>query len=264
MEYKDLMLEKDGSVAILTLNRPDKLNAINDNISKYFPLALQEVQDDDNMRVLIITGAGRGFCAGEDVGLQSSRLAGQQSQTSRKGILHLTGALILAFEKMNKPVIAAVNGIAAGVGLTLVLACDIRIASTNARFAAIWVKRGLIPDGGATCLLPLFLGLDKALELSFTGEIVDAKEAERIRLASKVVPHDQLMTEAKKLANRMAKMAPISIALTKTGMWEEIRNRLRKQLFFENYAQNVCRKTQDHKEGVQAFMEKREPFFKGL
>ncbi len=263
MEFKDLLLEKKENVAILTLNRPDRLNAVNEHISKCFPLALQEAQEDDEVRALIITGAGRGFCAGEDVSIQSSRLAGQQDAPSRKAILHLTGALILAFEKMDKPVIAAVNGIAAGVGLTLALACDIRMASTDARFAAIWVKRGLIPDGGATYLLPLFLGLDKALELSFTGEILDAREAERVGLVSKIVPHEELMARAKDLAHRLAKMPPISIALTKAGMWQEIRSRLRNQLYFENYAQNICRKTQDHKEGVRAFMEKREPLFKG-
>ena len=264
MEYKDLILERDGNVAILTLNRPDKLNAINDNMRRYLPLALQEIQEDDGLRALIITGAGRGFCAGADVAGQASRLAGTQSEASRKLILKLAGTLVLAFDKINKPVIAAVNGIAAGVGLSLALACDIRIASTNARFAALWVKRGLIPDGGATYLLPLFLGLEKALELSFTGDVIDAAEAERMRLTSKVVPHDDLMTKAKELANRIAKMPPISVELTKMVMWEEIRSKLHKQLLFENYAQNVCRKTQDHKEGVQAFIEKRESIFKGL
>jgi 2-(1,2-epoxy-1,2-dihydrophenyl)acetyl-CoA isomerase len=264
MEGKDLILEKDGPIAILTLNRPDKMNAINAEMRELFPRALQEVQEDDNLRALIITGAGRGFCSGADVAAQAARAAGQQVDTSRKTILALVGNLILAFEKINKPIIAAVNGIAAGVGLTITLACDLRIASTNARFAAIWVKRGLIADGGATLLLPLIVGMEKALELSFTGDIIDAQEAERIRLVSKVVPHEELMNRAKELAKKIASGPPISVELVKRVTWEKIRNQLREQLLLESYAQNVCRTTQDQKEAVKAFMEKREPQFKGL
>jgi len=264
MEGKDLILEKDGHIAILTMNRPDKMNAINVEMRELFPRALQEVQEDDNLRALIITGAGRGFCSGADVAAQAARAAGQQVDTSRKNILALVGNLILAFEKINKPIIAAVNGIAAGVGLTITLACDLRIASTNARFAAIWVKRGLIADGGATLLLPLIVGMEKALELSFTGDIIDAQEAERIRLVSKVVPHEELMNRAKELAKKIASGPPISVELVKRVTWEKIRNQLREQLLLESYAQNVCRTTQDQKEAVKAFMEKREPQFKGL
>ena len=264
MEGKDLILEKDGHIAILTLNRPDKMNAINAEMRELFPRALQEVQEDDNLRALIITGAGRGFCSGADVAAQAARAAGQQVDTSRKTILALVGNLILAFEKINKPIIAAVNGIAAGVGLTITLACDLRIASTNARFAAIWVKRGLIADGGATLLLPLIVGMEKALELSFTGDIIDAQEAERIRLVSKVVPHEELMNRAKELAKKIASGPPISVELVKRVTWEKIRNQLREQLLLESYAQNICRTTQDQKEAVKAFMEKREPQFKGL
>jgi 2-(1,2-epoxy-1,2-dihydrophenyl)acetyl-CoA isomerase len=264
MEGKDLILEKDGPVAILTLNRPDKMNAINAEMRELFPRALQEVQEDDNLRALIITGAGRGFCSGADVAAQAARAAGQQVDTSRKTILALVGNFILGFEKINKPVIAAINGIAAGVGLTMTLVCDVRIASSSARFSAIWVKRGLIADGGATLLLPLTVGLEKALELCFTGEVIDAKEAERIRLVSRVVPAEELMTRAKELAQKIAAAPPVSVELAKRVMWEKIRNQLREQLIFESYAQNVCRTTQDQKEAVKAFMEKREPQFKGL
>jgi 2-(1,2-epoxy-1,2-dihydrophenyl)acetyl-CoA isomerase len=264
MEPKELILEKEGHVAILTLNRPDKMNAISLDMRADLPLALQEVQEDDDLRVLIITGAGRGFCSGADVAVQAARAAGQQTETSRKTILQLTGALILGFEKINKPTIAAVNGIAAGVGLTLTLACDIRLASTNARFSAIWVKRGLIADGGATLLLPLIVGMEKALELTFTGDIIDAQEADRIRLVSKVVPPEELMTRAKELAQKISANPPISLELVKRVMWERIRNQLREYLLFESYAQGVCRSTQDQKEAMKAFMEKREPVFRGL
>lgn len=264
MESKSLLLERQGRVAVLTLNRPDKMNAIDADMRTHFPLALQEVQDDDSVRALIITGAGRGFCSGADVAAQAAKGASPQQEASRSAVLKLVGELVLGFEKINKPIIAAINGVAAGIGLTLTLACDIRLASTNARFSAIWVKRGLIADGGATLLLPLLVGMEKALELSFTGDIIDASEAERIGLVSRVVPHEELMNRAKELAEKIANGPPIAVELVKRLMWEKIRNRLREQLLLETYAQNVCRTTQDQKEAVNAFLEKREPQFKGL
>jgi len=264
MESKDLLLEKQGRVAVLTLNRPDKMNAINAEMRTQLPLALQEVQDDDRIRALIITGAGRGFCSGADVAAQAAKAAAPQEEASRSTVLKLVGELMLGFEKINKPVIGAINGIAAGIGLTLTLACDIRLASSNARFSAIWVKRGLIADGGATLLLPLVVGMERALELSFTGDIIDANEAERIGLVSRVVPHEELMKRAQELAEKIANGPPIAVELVKRLMWENIRNRWREQLLLETYAQNLCRTTQDQKEAVQAFLEKREPQFKGL
>jgi 2-(1,2-epoxy-1,2-dihydrophenyl)acetyl-CoA isomerase len=264
MEYKDLILEKEDRIAVMTLNRPDKMNAIGPDMRDSFPRAIQDVEEDDDVRVLIITGAGRGFCSGADVSVQAARAAGQIEDTGRKEVLSLVGDFILAFEKINKPVIAAVNGVAAGVGLTMALACDIRIASDKARFAAIWVKRGLMPDGGATFLLPYVVGLDKALKLSYTGDIIDAVEAERIDLVTGVVPAEELMPRVKALAGQIAANPPITVGVIKNIMWEDIRSKMRKALFFESYGQNVCRGTQDQKEAVTAFMEKREPRFRGM
>lgn len=260
----ELLLQKEGHIAILSLNRPDKMNAISMDMRHDFPLVFQEVQDDDHIRALIITGAGRGFCSGADVSAQAARAAGQQVETSRKTILDLIGSFILAFEKMNKPIIAAINGIAAGIGLTMTLCSDIRIASTDARFSAIWVKRGLIADGGATLLLPLIVGMEKALELCFTGDIIDAKEAEAIGLVSKVVPHEELMPRARELAHKIASNPSISVELVKRIIWGKIRKQLHEQLILETYAQHVCRTTQDHKEAATAFMEKRKPVFRGI
>jgi 2-(1,2-epoxy-1,2-dihydrophenyl)acetyl-CoA isomerase len=264
MEYKEILLEKEGGVAILTLNRPEKLNALSLSMRAEIHAAMQQVQEDDDIRALIITGAGRGFCSGADVAIQAARIAGQLEETSRKTILEMVGSVILAFEKVNKPVIGAINGVAAGVGLSLALACDIRIASEEARFSAIWVRRGLIPDGGGTYLLPMLVGVDKALELSFSGEMINAAEAERIRLVTRIVPHDQLMIRAKELAHQIASGPPIAMELMKKMVWEEIRNNIRKHLIFESYGQNICRKSEDHKEGSQAAKEKRPPNFKGL
>lgn len=261
MNDESLLLHKDGHVATLTLNRPDKLNAIDPGIRRNLPLALKEVQDDDEIRALIITGAGRGFCSGADVA--STTAAGAEASNSRKQKLQLVGELVLGFERVNKPVIAAINGVAAGIGLSIALACDIRIASSAARFSAIWVKRGLIADGGASLLLPHIVGIEKALEMSMTGEMVDAPEAHRIRLVSRVVTPEALMDEARALASKLAAMPPISVELVKRVMLEKMRGQIREQLVLESYAQNVCRATEDQKEAVRAFVEKREPVFKG-
>jgi 2-(1,2-epoxy-1,2-dihydrophenyl)acetyl-CoA isomerase len=264
METNDLILEKDGHIAILKLNRPEKMNALNAGMREALPRLLQEIQADDEVRAIILTGEGRGFCSGADVAAQPTRPDGQAVEPGRQTRLQLVGSVILAFEAVNKPIIAAVNGIAAGIGLTLTLACDIRIASSAARFSSIWVKRGMIADGGATLLLPLAVGMEKALELCYTGEIINAQEAERIRLVSRVIPAEELMIRARELAQKIAAGPPISVELAKKVMWEKIRNQLREQLFLESYAQNLCRNTQDQKEAIKAFMEKREPVFKGL
>lgn len=264
MEYKEIILEKEEGVATLTLNRPEKLNALSFGMRAEIHAALQEIQEDDDVRALIITGAGRGFCSGADVAVQAARIAGQLEETGRKTILEMVGSVVLSLEKTNKPIIAAINGVAAGVGLTFALACDIRIASEAARFSAIWVRRGLIPDGGGTYLLLMLVGIDRALELAFSGDMIDAHEAERIRLVTRIVPPTELITQAKALARKIASGPPVAIELIKKMMWEEIRNNLRKHLIFESYAQNVCRKTQDHREGVEAAKEKRTPNFKGL
>jgi len=260
MAHDSLILEKDEHVAVLTLNRPDKLNAIDGDMRREFPRVLREVQDDDAIRALIITGAGRGFCSGAEV---STGPVGAAAMTGRQGRLQMAGEFIRGFETLNKPVIAAVNGVAAGIGLTIALSCDVRIAAADARFCAIWVKRGLIADGGASLLLPLIVGLEKALELCMTGDMLAAGEAERIRMVSRVVPADELMAQATALARRMASMPPISVELAKRVMLEKLRSQLREQLLLETYAQNLCRATDDQKEAIRAFVEKREPVFRG-
>ena len=260
---EELVFEKEGNTAILRLNRPDKLNAITVEIREGLLEAVEKVRAEDDIRVLIITGTGRGFCSGADVERQAARIAGEIAQVSRRDTLALMGGICPVIARLEKPSIAAVNGVAAGAGLSLAMACDIRIAAEDARFSAIWVKRGLIPDAGATYFMPYLLGMSKALELMYTGDIIDAREAERIGLVSKVVPAEELMDVAKEMANRIAKGPPIAIELIKRGAYKALYDRLEAQLEFETYGQRICNTTEDHTEGVRAFMEKREAEFKG-
>ena len=263
VEYRDLLLEKEDGVAILTLNRPDKLNALSSTMREDLPKVFQELADDDDVRAVVVTGAGRGFCSGADVTGLAARLTGEQPKKSRRSILAPVGSFVACVAELEKPTIAAVNGVAAGVGLSLSLLCDMRISAESARFSTVWVRRGLVADGGATYLLPQVLGVAKALELMYTGDIIDAKEAMRVGLVSRVVPDSDLMKVAKELAKKIAKGPSIALELTKRAVYRDILLGLRYGLDFESYAQNICFGSEDHKEGVTAFFEKREAQFKG-
>ncbi len=258
-----LRIEREENIAIVTLNRPDKMNALNADLNAQIPAAMEELEKDESVRVIILTGAGRAFCSGADVGEQKKKTGGSMKPADRAGFLRMVGDIILSFEKTSKPIIAAVNGVAAGVGLTMSLVCDIRIAADTARFAAVWVKRGFIPDGGATFLLPSIVGMDKALLLSYTGDIIDAAEAERMGLTTLVVPAADLILEAKSLAKRIAARPPLTVGLIKNLMWQDVRSQIRKALVVEGYGQNLARTTDDHKEAINAFLEKRDPQFVG-
>ena len=264
MSNDSLILTKDEGVATIVLNRPEKLNAINEEIRLELPKLIEEVRQNDDLKVLVITGAGRGFCSGADVGRLAARVAGETPKSTRREILRRIGYYLVPLAKLEKPTIAAVNGIAAGGGFSLALLCDIRIASDQAEFRAVWVNRGLIPDDGATYYLPRLIGLPKALALMFTGESVKAEEAERIGLVNETVPHDQLMIRVTELARRLAKGPSVAIELMKKVVYHGIVDDLESRLDLETYAQNICRQTEDHKESIRAFMEKRAPVFKGL
>ena len=265
MAYKDIILEKEGGIATITLNRPEKLNAISMLMREELGEVIEEVRADDSIRAVIVTGAGRGFCVGADIGaVIGGKIGIELKEESRRIRLKPLGWYVLNLAKLEKPTIAAVNGVAAGIGLSIALACDIRIASEAARFGAVWVRLALTPDGGATYLLPRILGIAKALELMFSGDIIDAWEAERIGLVSRVVPPDELMKVTKELAGKIAKGPPITMELTKRAVYRGVENDLDSQINFETYIGNLVRATQDHQEGVKAYMEKREPQFKGV
>jgi enoyl-CoA hydratase/carnithine racemase len=259
MEYEDLLLEKDDfGIATLTLNVPEKLNALTVRMGMNLPLAVDEVARDDNVRVLIVTGAGRGFCSGADVSaMQVLTGAAEQSRFNR---LQVTGwPIVDIFPRLQKPTIAAINGPCVGAGLSLALSCDIRIASETARFGVAQVARALVPDFGLTCYLPLAVGMSNALELMYTAELIDAPKAELIDLVSRVVPPDDLMKIARELATKIVQQAPLSVELAKKMVWCGLFDRLARQLDLETDSIRICRQSEDHRESVKAFLEKKSP-----
>lgn len=265
MAIAELVLSKEKGVATLTLNRPDKMNAMTTAMWEELQRTAEELRHDDEVRVLVLTGAGRAFCAGTDVEKRlSARIAGERLERTRAELLEPPILSIApAIQNIGKPTIAAINGVAVGAGLSLALLCDLRIASEGARFAATWIRVGLVPDIGATYFLPRTVPIDKALQMFFTGDFIDAQEAERIGLVTQVVPEGELTKVTQELALRLAKGPSVALELIKRAVYQSLSNDLVKQLHFERYAQNLCYQTEDYREGVKAFMEKRQPVFKG-
>jgi len=263
MDGEEIRLDKDGGTAIVTLNRPERFNSLTTNMYSKLPEILDRLAKDDKIKVVILTGAGKGFCAGSDVSDRLGKRLEEGGEDGRHQNLQQVGKMALDFGNFDKPIIGAINGAAVGAGLSLALLCDMRLASTKARFGAIWLNVGLIPDVGATYYLPRIVGREKALELMLSREIIDADEASRIGLVGRVIPHDRLMDEAIKLAKRITEAPSVAVELTKRALQRSLENNLKMQLDYETYAQNICRQTDDHKEGIAAFKEKRKPEFKG-
>jgi 2-(1,2-epoxy-1,2-dihydrophenyl)acetyl-CoA isomerase len=262
--YETVLYEKEDAVATITMNRPDVLNALNWKLLDELHAALTTAEADDDVRVIILTGAGRGFCSGADLSPEASEGATDPSRRVNLTPLGRFGHVAVLLRRMDKPVIAAVNGIAVGAGFGFFLGCDIRIASEQARFSAIFVRRGLHPDSGTSFHLPRIVGMSRALEMMYTGDIIGAEEADRIGLVSRVVPHEELMPTVMELAGKIAKGPPLVIELVK-----RVANRsmgtsdFSMAIGFETWAQSICGGSEDNKEGVRAFLEKREPVFKG-
>lgn len=266
MNYDELIYTKEDQIATITLNRPEQMNALTHKTHMELAQAIEQAKNDDEVRVLIITGAGRGFCSGDDV--REIFLAGEglaaDARSKRLGYLEGGtepgggGGLL----RLNKPTIAAVNGAAVGYGCDLALMCDMRIASDRARFGEVFIRVGLMPDQGML-LLPRLVGLAKAYELILTGDIIDAMEAERIGLVNKVVPHEQLEVATKELATKLAKGPPLAIRMAKEGIRRGLGLPLDSFLGFHGPAFQFLAETEDHKEGAKAFVEKREPVFRG-
>lgn len=263
MTYKCLLYEVHDRIATLTLNRPERLNALGDTLRPDLYDALTKASADPEVGVLVITGAGRGFCSGGDVKSMSERNESGATAPTNERLAPIRDRIVLAMQDCPKPVIAAVNGAAAGAGMNLALACDMRIASSAAKFSQAFVKRGLHPDWGGTYFLPRMVGAAKACELIFTGDAIDAAEALRLGIVNAVVAPEELMAETYKLAGKIAAGPPVAIQLAKRAIYHSAGVDLRAGLEFESFAQNICRETEDAKEGVRAFVEKRAPVFRG-
>jgi 2-(1,2-epoxy-1,2-dihydrophenyl)acetyl-CoA isomerase len=262
MEWEFVLLAIEDQVAMITLNRPDQLNALGGNMRQEIFEALDLACVDEHVRVIVITGAGKAFCVGGDVNefIAGTTQAVPQMAASERLTM---SKIVLLINSVEKPVIASVNGVAVGGGCNLALACDIRIASEKAKFGEVFTKRGAHPDWGGIYSLPRLVGYAKAAELIFTGEVIDAYEALRIGMINKVVPHDELGIATKELANNIAKNAPIPIALAKRGLQNFHKMDLAQAVDYETFALGICRNSEDYKEGFESFLEKREPNFLG-
>src|SRR3989449_2408908 len=263
MSYECLLYETKDRVATLTLNRPDRLNALGGTLREDLTAGLTRAIDDPDVRVIVITGAGKGFCAGGDVkAMQDANQAGRTRPLDER-VAPSRDRTVLLMRDSPKPLIAAVNGAAAGAGMNLALACDIRLASTAAKFSQAFVRRGLHPDWGGTYFLPRMVGMAKACELIFTGDIIDAGEALRLGLVSAVYAPEELLPATNELARKIAAGPPIAIRLAKRPLYHSQDVDLRAALEFETFAQNIASETEDAREGIRAFVEKRPATFKG-
>src|SRR5919108_1589904 len=267
MSYETLLYEVDRGVATITLNRPAVLNAISPPMIEELQAALYAVRDDASVRAVVLTGAGRGFCSGADLKarqrVKPSEAPPDASKAGAERLRRTFNPLVLAIRTVEKPFIAAVNGVAAGAGCNLALACDIVVASDQARFGNVFARIGLIPDCGGHFFLPRLVGFHKAAELMFTGDIIDAREAERIGLINRVVPHAEPTPQTRELAQRLARGPTRAIGLCKRTLNVGITADLAAVLDAEAEGQGLASQTEDHWEGVQAFLEKRPARFLG-
>jgi len=263
--YQHILYERKGRIALVTLNRPEKLNAWTPLMEQEFIEAVNATANDEGLSVLVVTGAGRGFCAGADIGgwAQDFAPGGRRTGTSPLVAQDASPEVPIALSR-GKPAIAAINGPAVGIGLTVTMACDIRLASDKARFSARFVKVGLTPECGSTRYLPLVAGFSNALFLALTGRIIEADEAKERGLVDRIVPHDALMDEAIALAEEIAANPPDAIWGAKRLIHENaVESDLRRVVSSEVSSIREQRRLPAHAEAVAAFQEKREPRFHG-
>ncbi len=269
MKFQTIELVKENYLATLTLNRPEKRNAINRQMMEELAEALSNISEDDSIRVLIITGAGKAFCAGADVDLMPGggdvKELGEQSveKLRRSFIFKSAKKIILSLHQMEKPTIAMINGVCVGAGFDLALACDLRTASENAKFMCGFVKIGLFPGFGAAWLYPRVMGLGKAFELLFTGDILEAREAKEIGMVNKLAAAEELKNVTMSLARKIADGPPIAIRLMKSQVYKGLQTDLATALDEAAFCESITLASKDHLEGITAFREKRKPVFKG-
>jgi len=259
MKFENILYEKREGTATITINRPEVLNALNEETILEILSRLEDAERDETIRVIVITGAGdRAFSAGADI-----KMIKDMDSSKARDVSRLGHKLCDKIEKLGKPVIAAINGYALGGGLELAMACDIRIASENARLGQPEINRGLVPGWGGTHRLPRFVGKGVAKEMIFTGKMIDAKTAERLGLVNIVVPPDQLMSVVREFAKEIVEKPPISIKLAKELINSSLETGLRAGEIREAKAFGIAASTEDFREGIKAFLDKRKPKFEG-
>ncbi len=262
-EYSTILYTKEALVATVTLNRPERLNTFTPEMNREVVDAFKTAERDADVRCIILTGAGKAFCAGEDLTNLKTIYDSDQTPSLGEELRARHNPMILKIYSSSKPVIGAINGAAAGAGLSLALACDLRISSEKASFHEAFVKVGLAPDSGFSYLLPRLIGMAKAKEFAYFGEGIDAKEAERLGIVNKVVPAEDLLRVTHEWASKLSHGATAAIGLTKRAFNRSFVTELPEALEYEAYLQEMASRTSDHKEGVKAFYEKRQPTFKG-
>jgi enoyl-CoA hydratase/carnithine racemase len=260
--YEHIQVSESEAILTITLNRPDKLNAFIGHMRRDLAEALEHAGSDRSVRVVIITGAGRAFCAGGDIAFMAELMRRRDAEEFSR-ILGAGRRVILAIRQMSKPVIGSINGPASGAGCNLALACDLRIASNTATFSQSFAKVGLHPDWGGTYFLPRLVTPNKACEMFFLGETIDAAEAARLGIVNQVVAPEDLDATTLQLAERLRAAPPIALAAAKQAVYMSQAAELDEMLRYETEAQLRCFESDDGHEGVQAFLEKREPRFTG-
>ena len=262
MTYEHILISQAEGILTITLNRPDKLNAFIGHMRRDLAEALEHAGSDRNIRVVVITGAGRAFCAGGDVRFMAELMQRRDSEEFAR-ILGAGRRVITAIRHMTKPVIAAVNGPASGAGANLAFACDFRVVSTAATFSQSFLKVGLHPDWGGTFFLPRLVTPNKACELFFLGDSIDAQEALRLNIVNRVVAPEELEPATMELAERLRVAPPLALAAAKQAIYSSEAADLDEMLRYETEAQLRCFESDDGHEGVHAFLEKRDPHFTG-
>ncbi|MCA9829601.1 MAG: enoyl-CoA hydratase/isomerase family protein [Dehalococcoidia bacterium] len=264
MPYSDLVFERRDHVAVITLNRPEKLNALGKNLQDEMRAACDEAKNDDAVRAVVWTGAGRGFCSGADLTGVRSDGESVAPQNERLDEMGWVGRQAMAIYNLDKPTIAAVNGVAAGAGMSLALACDIRVGSRDARFKTVFIERSLSPDSGMSFFLPRIIGYGRAADLIFTSRAVNAEEAYRLGLLDRLIEGDDLVDQAVALANDITRWPPVAMRSAKRVLQHNLQVDLEEALRFEYAGLTYARRApHDVAESLRSFIEKRTPHYTG-
>lgn len=264
MAYESLVVERDGQIAVVTLNRPEKLNAIDRMLHLEMMDAGRELRDDDGVRAVIFTGAGRGFCSGADLTADRSRPENPPRGERLDEYNWVGRQALMIYRELDKPTIAAVNGVAAGAGMGLALACDMRVGCENTRFKTVFIERSLSPDSGLSWFLPRIVGVSRAMDLVYTSRSVDADEAWRLGLLDRMSTAENLLADAKELARQIAFWPPVAMQMSKRALQRSLDADLEDQLRYETHSIVFARRApHDVAEAAASFRERRAPNFTG-